>query len=185
MKKTVLALLFAMFVSLTMTAQSKYDPEKFALPANRGSLRSEYFGVKLDELEKDSNGLYKLTDAQLDTIKVHILGEHPCSLQWISWKEFGTVTFSETEDGKIKALGEQRKKGDYLTIDGYVTIVSPLHIRIKGKIVTRVSHINNGKPVVREGTYNFKISGARKYWRMQEIGNPKEEVADYVDIYFE
>jgi hypothetical protein len=30
----------------------------------------------------------------------------------------------------------------------------------------------------------FKITGKRKYWRMQQFDNPCDEAADYVDIYF-
>lgn len=171
-----------------LSAQNEkgYDPDVFALPSGRGSLGKEYFGVKLADVQKDSKGRYVLTDAQKDTIKANILGKHPCSLQWISWKKFGSVTFSETADGRILCKGGQYdKNGDYLTIDGYVTIVSPLHIKITGSIITRVSHINGGKPVTRKGTYNFTIAGARRYWRMREMNNPAPDGGcDYVDIYF-
>lgn len=34
-------------------------------------------------------------------------------------------------------------------------------------------------------TYNFTIAGARRYWRMSEMGNPVNKIyTDYVDIYF-
>ena len=42
-----------------------------------------------------------------------------------------------------------------------------------------------GKAVIRKGTCNFTIAGARKYWRMREMANPSpDKVADYIDIYF-
>ena len=171
---------------LTAQNQKGYDPDVFALESGRGQLGNEYFGVRLVDVPKDSKGRYVLTEAQKDTIKSNILGKHPCSLQWISWKKFGSVTFSETSDGRILCKGGQNdKNGDYLKIDGYVTIVTPLHIRITGTIVTRVSHINEGNPVTRKGTYNFTIAGSRKYWRMREMTNPSpDKVTDYVDIYF-
>lgn len=175
------------FAGRNLHAQDKgYDPTVFALESGRGKLAAEYFGVTLADLEKDKNGRYVLTDEQKETIKEHILGDHPCSLQWISWKRFGSVTFSEDTDGRILCRGGQKsdENDDYLTIDGYVTIVSPLHIQITGTIVTKVHHINNGKPVTRKGTYNFTIAGARKYWRMREMNNPSDDCADYVDIYF-
>ena len=65
-----------------------------------------------------------------------------------------------------------------------MTIVSPLEIRITGSIITKVSHVNGGKPVKRKGTYRFTIAGARRYWRMQEMNNPMDNCCDYVDIYF-
>ena len=171
---------------LSAQNENGYDPDVFALESGRGQLAKEYFGVKLSDVAKDSKGRYQLTDAQRDTIKTHILGDHLCSLQWISWKKFGKVIFSEKPDGKIYCKGGQNgSDGDYLKIDGYVTIVSPLHIKITGTIATKVSFINEGKPVTRKGTYNFTIAGARKYWRMREMSNPSPDgVTDYVDIYF-
>jgi hypothetical protein len=54
----------------------------------------------------------------------------------------------------------------------------------EGTITTTISHINGGKPCVRQGDFTFKITGKRKYWRMQEMDNPCDEATDYVDIYF-
>ena len=64
-------------------------------------------------------------------------------------------------------------------------VLNPLHLQFKGQIITCVEHINDGKPVKREGTYNFTVAGQRRYWRMQEINNPKGDYCDYVDIYFD
>lgn len=187
--KAVLAIAIALSITcLGLNAQDKkgYDPDVYALESGRGQLSKEYFGVRLSDVNKDERGQYQLTDAQRKTIEGHILGDHLCSLQWISWKKFGKVTFSRDDDGKVYCRGGQNgDDGDYLKIDGYVTVVSPLHIRITGTIITKVSYINDGKPVTRKGTYNFTIAGARKYWRMREMSNPSpDKVTDYVDIYF-
>ena len=74
-----------------LSAQNEkgYDPDVFALESGRGQLAKEYFGVKLSDVAKDSKGRYQFTEAQRDTIKANILGDHLCSLQWISWKKFG------------------------------------------------------------------------------------------------
>jgi len=112
-----------------------------------------------------------------------LLGDHLLSLQWVSWDRFGRATVSE-ESGKLKLKGEQRKDGDYVTVEGIVTDVLPNGFRLQGKVITRVSHINQGKPCVRDGNFTFRASGARKFWRMQEMNNPCDEAADYIDIYF-
>ena len=189
MKRLITIVAIALgFCSLGLYAQNEkgYDPDTFALESGRGQLAKEYFGVKLSDIEKDAKGKYLLTEAQRDTIKAHILGDHLCSLQWISWKKFGKVSFTEGPDGKMYCKGGQTGEGgDYLKIDGDVTIISPLHITITGAITTKVSHINGGKPVVRKGKYNFTIAGARRYWRMREMQNPAPDgPTDYVDIYF-
>jgi hypothetical protein len=37
---------------------------------------------------------------------------------------------------------------------------------------------------MRSGTFHFKATGKRRYWRMQEMDNPCDSVTDYVDVYF-
>ena len=164
-----------------------YDPDKFALDANRGELRKEYFGIKLADLEQDENGNFIMNEQQRETFVKNILGKHMCSLQWISWKDFGSVTISQDSDKTIHVKGGQKSKtnSDYLDIDGTLTVVNPLHLKFEGEIITCVDYINNGKPVKRKGTYNFTVAGQRRYWRMQEMNNPKDRCCDYVDIYFD
>ena len=164
-----------------------YDPEKFAYDANRGELRKEYFGVKLADLKQDENGNFIMSEQQRETFVKNILGRHMCSLQWISWKDFGTVTISQDSDKIIHVKGGQKSKtnSDYLQIDGTLTVINPLHLKFNGEIITCVDHINNGTPVKRKGTYNFTVAGQRRYWRMQEMTNPDDPCCDYVDIYFD
>ena len=165
-----------------------YDPDKFALDANRGELRKEYFGIKLADLEQDENGNFIMNEQQRETFVKNILGKHMCSLQWISWKQFGSVTISQDSDtGIVFVKGGQKSKtnSDYLDIDGTLTVVNPLHLKFEGEIITCVDYINNGKPVKRKGTYNFTVAGQRRYWRMQEMTNPDDGCCDYVDIYFD
>ena len=165
-----------------------YDPDKFALDANRGELRKEYFGIKLADLEQDEDGNFIMNEQQRETFVKNILGKHMCSLQWISWKQFGSVTISQDSDtGIVFVKGGQKSKtnSDYLDIDGTLTIVNPLHLKFEGEIITCVDYINNGKPVKRKGTYNFTVAGQRRYWRMQEMTNPDDGCCDYVDIYFD
>ena len=164
-----------------------YDPEIFAYDANRGELRKEYFGIKLADLKQDENGNFIMSEQQRETFVKNILGKHMCSLQWISWKDFGTVIISQDSDRTVHVKGGQKSKtnSDYLEIDGTLTVINPLHLKFSGEIITCVDHINSGKPVKRKGTYNFTVAGQRRYWRMQEMTNPDDGCCDYVDIYFD
>jgi hypothetical protein len=114
-----------------------------------------------------------------------LLGRHKLSLQWISWDYFGAATVKQAR-GIYSLKGEQRGRGnkDYLTIEGMIVSIDKNQFVLEGDIVTRVSHINGGKPCTRHGDFTFKITGKRKYWRMQEMDNPCDEATDYVDIYF-
>ena len=112
-------------------------------------------------------------------------GGHKLSLQWISWDYFGAVTVKQAR-GIYSLKGEQRGRGskDYLTIEGMIVSIDKNQFVLEGDIITQVSHINGGKPCKRHGDFTFKITGKRRYWRMQEMDNPCDQATDYVDIYF-
>jgi hypothetical protein len=115
-----------------------------------------------------------------------LLGRHMLSLQWISWDHFGTATVTNS-GGVYRLKGVQRSRGqskkDYLRIDGRVTSIDSKEFRFEGKIEMRVGHINNGEPCIRDGEFTFRITGRRRYWRLQEMENPCDTATDYVDIY--
>jgi hypothetical protein len=114
-----------------------------------------------------------------------LLGTHPLTLQWVTFDSTkGSVTVTDS-NGVYKVKGEQKgKDNNMLSIDGEVTAINVKDFTFKGKIVTRVSYIAGGKECVRNGTFLFRISGARQFWRMREQQNPCDEAADYVDIFF-
>lgn len=117
--------------------------------------------------------------------KTMLLGKHKFSLQWISWDYFGAATVTQ-KNGVLYIKGRQEGRGnaDFVTIDGKITSVDSKEFSFSGKIVTKISFINGGKPCVRDGDFTFKITGKRKYWRLQEMDNPCDEATDYVDIFF-
>lgn len=125
--------------------------------------------------------------AKCDTAKLEafVCGEHLLSLQWISWDYFGRVKIEKESGGRYRCVGEQKSKydADYLRLDGYITIISEKHLKFEGTIKSRVSFLNDGKEYCRKGTFDFKASGSRQYWREQKMNGP--DVCDYVDIYFQ
>lgn len=115
-----------------------------------------------------------------------LLGRHLISLQWISWDYFGRAAVTNKR-GVYYLKGEQKGRGttDFVSVEGVITRIDAREFWLDGKVTTQVSHINDGKPCVRNGEdIVFRITGKRKYWRMAEIDNPCDAVADYVDIYF-
>ena len=114
-----------------------------------------------------------------------LLGRHMLSLQWISWDHFGSAVVTK-RDGVYSIKGEQKGRGntDFLSVDGVIKSIDEKEFVFDGTIVTQVSHINGGEPCTREGEFIFKITGKRKYWRLQQMDNPCDPVTDYVDVYF-
>lgn len=132
----------------------------------------------------------------LSALERKVVGKHMLSIQWISWKYFGSVTIKKEADGTLSCKGEQLARnckdaeqgnidnGDYVKLDGIIDIADEKNLVFTGVIRTKVYHINNGQEVVREGTFNFEAKDNRKFWRMYPVSNPVDECADYIDIYF-
>lgn len=117
--------------------------------------------------------------------KATLLGRHKLSLQWISWDYFGVANVSN-RNGVLYLKGEQKSRDgkDYLKIDGVITSIDAKEFKFDGKILMRVNHIAGGNECERTGEMTFRITGKRKYWRLQEMDNPCDTATDYVDIYF-
>jgi len=88
-------------------------------------------------------------------------------------------------DNEYSIEGEQRNKtkNDYVTIKG-TFLAKGRELKFNGKIVSRISYINNGKPCESAGLAIFKASGKRKYWRLQQMLNCDGNSTDYIDIFF-
>ena len=114
-----------------------------------------------------------------------LVGKHKLSLQWISWTKFGSVQISQ-RDHVYWIKGEQRSptSADFLAIEGIIEPVSEKELTFTGKILTRVSYLYGGETCAKEGTFTFKATGNRKYWRLQQMQNCDGISVDYVDIYF-
>jgi hypothetical protein len=114
-----------------------------------------------------------------------LIGRHKLSLQWISWDYFGAASVVN-RDGVLHLKGEQksRENSDFVKIDGVIVSIDEKEFVFDGTIVTQISHIAGGEPCERTGEMTFRITGKRRYWRLQEMTNPCDGVTDYVDIYF-
>ena len=126
------------------------------------------------------------TTQHAQTPEQKVLGKHMLSLQWISWDYFGTCNITKDDKGVLHCKGEQlsRENDDYLKINGTIEIVDANHLLFTGTIAMKINYINGGKECLREGTFDFKATNGRKYWRMQQMDNPCDTACDYVDIYF-
>jgi hypothetical protein len=122
--------------------------------------------------------------AQVKPLRV---GQHFFTIQWIEFNKVkpGTVMIKPLGDDEYSIEGEQRDKlkNDYVTIKG-TFLAKGRELKFNGKIVSRISHINNGQPCESTGLTIFKASGTRKYWRLQQMLNCDGVTTDYIDIFF-
>jgi hypothetical protein len=120
--------------------------------------------------------------------RARLLGPHGFTVQWVQWGRDRGRAMVEDKAGTLTLKGEQRHapSGNWATIDGVITEVEARRFRFRGRIELRVDHIAGGRPCLREGDFTFRISGARRFWRLKEMANPcaADGTVDYVDVHF-
>lgn len=120
---------------------------------------------------------------KLTAAEKKLLGKHMFSLQWISWEQFGSAVVTRGKQG-LEIDARQELDSDFVTLKGTIEIIDEKAFNFTGEVVTRVHHINNGIACKRDGTFEFRATGTRKYWRMQQMENPCDPVTDYIDVFF-
>jgi hypothetical protein len=107
------------------------------------------------------------------------------TLQWIGFetKKRGRIA-AQVNDGRVHLTGSQvAATGDgRVTIDGDVVAIDARHFTLRGRIVITDTP-DVGRQCVRDGTFEFRVTGTRRYWRLQQM-EACDGLTDYVDIYF-
>jgi hypothetical protein len=107
------------------------------------------------------------------------------TLQWISFESptRGHV-IAQMNGGLLHLSGSQSARGGpgRVTLDGDVLRINPRSFFFRGRIVITDAP-DRGRNCVRDGTYEFRATGQRRYWRLQDF-EACDGLADYVDIYY-
>lgn len=105
------------------------------------------------------------------------------TLQWISFDtdRRGRVTAVDT-NGLTHLYGFQRNGDASVEIDGDVLAIGPRSFTFRGTIDIRNAP-DPGRICTRDGTFEFRITRNRRYWRLQQM-EACDGLTDYVDIYF-
>lgn len=107
------------------------------------------------------------------------------TLQWLWNAKPGALTVTETPDGVRLRGGQGPDEGKTLSLDGVVLRLDAKSFTFKGRI--EIFEPEAGEACIRDGVLTFRITGARKFWRMKENAaecKGRANIADYVDIRF-
>jgi hypothetical protein len=107
------------------------------------------------------------------------------TLQWISFESpaRGHVV-AQMNGGLLHLSGSQsaRNGPGRVTLDGDVLRINPRSFTFRGRIAITDAP-DRGRHCVRDGIYEFRATGQRRFWRLQDF-EACDGLADYVDIYF-
>lgn len=107
------------------------------------------------------------------------------TLQWISFETPARGHVVATMRGGLLHLrGSQTGRGGVgrVTLEGDVLRIAARSFTLRGRIVITDAP-DRGRNCVREGTYEFRVTQNRRYWRLQDF-EACDGLTDYVDIYF-
>ena len=107
------------------------------------------------------------------------------TLQWIGFETPGRGQVTVRDDGGLVHLtgGQRAARGPgRLVLDGDVLAIGPRAFTFRGRILITDAP-DPGRRCVRDGTFTFRATGTRRYWRLQQM-EQCDELTDYVDVYF-
>ena len=107
------------------------------------------------------------------------------TLQWISFEQPGRGHVVVTErNGLVHLRGSQTQNrgAGRVDLEGDVLSIGPRSFTFRGRISIENAP-DPDRECLREGTYEFRATGTRRYWRLQNI-EACDGLADYVDIYY-
>lgn len=105
------------------------------------------------------------------------------TLQWISFETPARGHVAVTSRGGLVHLrGGQRGGGGELTLDGDVLAIAERSFTFRGEI-SIVGTPDLTRNCLRDGTFEFRVNGQRRYWRLQQM-EACDGLTDYVDIYY-
>ncbi len=103
-----------------------------------------------------------------------------------SIKGSGTITFKKIDGEKdhYNVSGDIKSGKDYVTIHGFMAVVSEKHMNFTGGLSESISENENGKLYIRQGsTKTFLSKDAGKTYGLQDMINGSGFV-EYIDIHF-
>ena len=107
------------------------------------------------------------------------------TLQWISFDSAkrGHVAVT-TKSGLVHLHGTQQSPNSTarVTLDGDVVAIDARSFTFRGQIVITDAP-DVGRNCVRDGDFEFRATGKRRYWRLQQM-ETCDKLTDYVDIYY-
>jgi hypothetical protein len=105
------------------------------------------------------------------------------TLQWISFEAPARGHVIVTDRGGLVHLsGAQRGGGGELMLEGDVLSIDARSFSFRGEI-SIVGTPDATRNCLRDGTYEFRVTGQRRYWRLQQM-EVCDGLTDYVDIYY-
>lgn len=154
-------------------AQAGAAGDPFAAPVTAGPMNPYAPRPTLAPVQK--------TIIQNQAAYERLMNNSGITVQWLWHADRGHLQATDTND-VVRLEGTQSNYEGTLKMKGEVVAISTDRFRFRGTILI-VDAPDKGRNCERTGDFDFKISGKRKYWRLQQM-EFCGSLTDYVDVYF-
>ncbi|CAM4396654.1 hypothetical protein [Bordetella muralis] len=121
------------------------------------------------------------TEIRDQTAYERLMHNSGVTLQWLWSDERGHLVATDKND-VISIAGTQENAEGALDIKGDIVSIDKDRFVFRGTILI-VDAPDQGRRCERTGDFEFKATGKRRYWRLQQM-QTCDHLTDYVDIYY-
>ncbi|AZS82657.1 hypothetical protein ELS24_17640 [Achromobacter spanius] len=130
-----------------------------------------------------STGLAPVTKTEIksQTAYERLMNNSGVSVQWLWSAERGHLNAKDVND-VVRIDGTQANFEGTLKINGEIVSIDKDRFTFRGTILI-LDAPDKGRRCERTGDYEFRATGKRKYWRLQQMESC-DRLTDYVDIFY-
>lgn len=121
------------------------------------------------------------TEIHSQTAYERLMNNSGITLQWL-WTDTRGHLQATDADNVVSIEGTQRNGDKSLSIKGDIVSIDKDRFTFRGTILM-VNAPEPGRHCARTGDFEFKATGKRRYWRLQQMQSC-DHLTDYVDIYY-
>lgn len=121
------------------------------------------------------------TEIRDQTAYERLMHNSGVTLQWLWSDERGHLVATDKND-VVSIAGTQENAEGALDIKGDIVSIDKDRFLFRGTILI-VDAPDQGRRCERTGDFEFKATGKRRYWRLQQM-QTCDHLTDYVDIYY-
>lgn len=127
------------------------------------------------------SGSVQKTDIQNQAAYERLMNNSGISLQWLWSAQRGQLTATDEND-LVRIEGTQANHEGTLKIKGDIVSIASDRFIFRGTILI-LDAPDKGRRCERNGEFEFRATGKRKYWRLQQM-EACGGLTDYVDVYY-
>ncbi|CAB3714322.1 Uncharacterised protein [Achromobacter insolitus] len=128
-----------------------------------------------------ASGSVQKTDIQNQAAYERLMNNSGITLQWLWSAQRGHLTATDEND-VVRIEGTQANHEGTLKIKGDIVSIASDRFLFRGTILI-LDAPDKGRRCERNGEFEFRATGKRKYWRLQQM-EACGGLTDYVDVYY-